>query len=374
MSTRQEQVNFGVVGIGGIAEIAHIPAIKKSEKSKLVAVADINKERADNAAKKWGALKVYYNFEEMVQDRDIDAVILCTPNKFHKEGVFLAANAKKHILCEKPLSINIKDAEEMIVVCNENNVLLQVGFSERYWNQTEIAKFLIEQGVLGEIYGYSATWNEKWDIFPAATNYRYDLKLSGGVCLIDLALHRIDLARYFVGEIERVCASVKHVAMPYKVDDNVWILCDFKKGASGCISANRFSPGVSNPIALYGTEGTLFISLESFNPFHSVPLALYTEKDPSLLPDILNKYYYPNNYLDKLGKNWITIVPSRENNYYKQLEAFCESILEGKPVKVTGEDGLKAIEVVMAAYKSVSENGWVTLPLKDAEIKIPEYK
>jgi len=367
------RVNFGVVGVGGIAEIAHLPAIHKSEKAQLTAVCDIDKKRADATAKKWGAQATYYSMEEMVQNKEIDAIIVATPNVYHKENVILAANAKKNILCEKPLATNLKDAEEMISVCKTNNVLLQVGFSERFWNQTEIAKTLIEQGVIGEVYGFKATLNEKWGLFPAATDYRYDLSLSGGACIIDLAIHRIDLARYLVGEIERVCADITHVSIPYNVDDNVWILCSFRNGGSGCISANRFSPGVSNPIEMYGTEGNLFINLESFNPFHSVPIAIYTEKDPSLLPEILNLYFYPQNYWDQLGKNWISIVPPRENNFLKQLNAFIDAVLESTTPKVTGEDGLKVLEVVMAAYKSVNEKGWVNLPLREKVVEIPRY-
>ncbi len=374
MGKTVERVNFGIIGVGGIAEIAHLPAIKKSEKARLIAVCDIDKKRADDAAEKWQALETYYVAEEMFESKNIDAVIIAIPNAYHKKVVLPAARAKKHILCEKPISTNLEDGEEMIRVCKNNGVLLQIGFSERFWNQTEIAKYLIDQGVIGQIYGYKATWNEKWGVFPAATDYRYDVNLSGGGCIIDVAIHRIDLARYLVGEIEKVCADIRHVTIPYKVDDNVWILCGFENGGSGCISSNRFSPGASNPIELYGTEGTLCIALESLNPFHSVPLAVYTERDPSLLPEILNRYFYPNNYWEKFGKNWISIVPPRDSNFLKQLDAFCECVLESTAPRVTGEDGLKALEIVMAAYKSVNEKRWVHLPLKEKVVKIPEYE
>ena len=374
MGKTGEKVRFGIIGAGGIAREGHVPAIKKLAEAELVAVCRRNKEKANELAREWQAKEVYYDYRDLVKSKNIDAVIIATPNAYHRENTIAAAEEGKHILCEKPLSTNLEDGEEMIRVCKNNGVLLQVGFSERFWNQIEIAKFLIEQKVIGEVYGYKATWNEKWGLFPADSDYRYDINLSGGACIIDLAIHRIDLARYLVGEIERVCADIKHMAIPYKMDDNVWILCSFKNGGSGCISANRFSPGVSNPIELYGTEGMLFISLESFNPFHSVPLTVYTERDPSLLPEILNKYFYPNNYWEKFGKNWISIVPPRDNNYLKQLKAFCESVSESTTPKVTGEDGLKALEVVMAAYKSVNEKGWVHLPLKEKVVKIPEYK
>ena len=228
---------------------------------------DVNRDRADNAARKWGASEIYYDINEIVRSKSIDAIIVATSNKYHREAVIAAAMEKKHVLCEKPIATKLTDAEQMITACEKGKICFQIGFSERFWNQTEIVKSLIEQKAIGEIYGYHATWNEKWGLFPAATEYRYDLNLSGGACIIDLGVHRIDLARHFVGEIERVCADVRHVAIPHQVDDSVWILCGFKNGASGCISANRFSPVVSNPIEIYGTEGTIFVSLESFNPF-----------------------------------------------------------------------------------------------------------
>ena len=163
------------------------------------------------------------------------------------------------------------------------------------------------------------------------------------------------------------------MAIPYKVDDNVWILCNFQNGGSGCISANRFSPGVSNPVEIYGTDGTLFLSLESFNPFHAVPMALYTQKEPSSLPEVLKQYYYPRNYWDKLGDDWISITPPSENNYYKQIEAFCTSVIDSTEPKVTGEDGLKALEVVMAGYKSMNEQCWVSLPFRERIVALPKY-
>ena len=370
---RDSRVRLGIVGLGGITEVAHMPSIVRSKKARLVAVCDIDKVRADKFADKWKAPNVYYDMEEMVQREDIDAIIVAIPTRHHRQAVEVAARAKKHILCEKPLATNLTDGESMIAVCRENRVSLQVGFSERFWNQSEIAKLLIAEGVIGTVYGYNATWNEKWGLFPAATDYRYDLELSGGASILDLAIHRIDLARFLVGEIVRVCADIRHVAIPYKVDDNVWILCNFANGGSGCISANRFSPGVSNPVEIYGTEGMLFLSLESFNPFHAVPMAVFTQKRPSELPDILNQYYYPRNYWDKLGEDWISITPERQSNFLKQIEAFCDCVLESQEPKVTGEDGLKALEVVMAAYQSVNEKGWVSLPLEQRVVDLPKY-
>lgn len=368
-----EKVRFGVIGIGAIARLSHVPAIQKIPETQLVAICRRTRKEADRLAKTWKVEEVYYNYEDLVRSPNVDAVIIATPPAYHMEETIAAAEEGKHVFCEKPMAINLKEAREMVKACNENKVKLQIGFNQRFWNQIKIAKKLIDGGLIGKIKGFHTTYGEKWDLYPSDTDYLDHLELAGGGCLMDMGIHRIDLARLLVGEIEEVCAEIKHSASPAKLDDNTWILCNFSNGATGCIATDKFSPTAPNETALFGTEGTIYLSSETFNPFQSVPLAVFTEKSRDQIPDIVLKYFYPTFFTQSPERRWISIVPPKDDPYLAQLKAFCESILHGKEPLVTGEDGIKSLEVALAAYKSAKEKRWIKLPLKEEIVELPRF-
>ena len=262
----------------------------------------------------------------------------------------------------------------MVKACEDAKVVLQVGFNQRFWGQVEIAKQLIDAGFIGKIHQMRSIYSEKSTAYPAATRYRYDLAQSGGATTIDLTIHRIDLARHLVGDFSGVFAELVHNELPEKVDDTVFMLARFATGARGCLAGNRFSPNIGDGTDLYGTEGTIHIASETTSPFASAPLAVYTEKSAADLPDVLREAHYPDAWWKAFEGGWITVKPPRRSPYGKQLAAFCESIQEGKPAKVSGIDGLRAQEFVQGAYLSMRSGGWVDLPLaEDAPFIIPTY-
>jgi predicted dehydrogenase len=366
-------VRFGLIGSGAITTLSHLPALAALPEARLVATADLDRERAAEVAAQGGADEVYTDFRDLVASPNVDAVIVAIPNVYHRDAVIAAAQAEKHVFCEKPLATNLRDAREMITACEAANVKLMVGFNQRFWNQVDIAKEIIDSGALGDVKAFRSVYSEDWDVYPAATQYRYDLKQSGGACIIDLTIHRIDLARYLLGEITSLCAEIKHSVIPPKVDDNVWLLCNFENGATGCISSDRFSPMVANATDVFGTQGTLYLSSETTNPFQSVPLAVYTEKQLDQVPAVITDYIYPEAWWEKPSNSWVSIVPPRDSAYVKELGAFCASILSDTDPPVTGEDGYKSLEIVLAAYLSVRERRWIDLPLTVDEIAPPDF-
>ena len=214
----------------------------------------------------------------MLDLRDLDAVIVATPNRFHEVGVVAAATHGKHVLCEKPLAIDAAAARRIVKACHDAGVILQVGFNQRFWAQVEIAKALIDAGFIGTIHQMRSIYSEKSTAYPATTRYRYDLEQSGGATIIDLTIHRIDLARHLLGDFSGVFAELVHSELPEIVDDNVFTLTRFASGARGSLAGNRYSPNIGDGTDLYGTEGTIHIASETLSPFASAPLAVYTEK------------------------------------------------------------------------------------------------
>ncbi|MDQ0469550.1 Gfo/Idh/MocA family protein [Labrys wisconsinensis] len=374
MSKSEERpVRIGLVGAGAIMRLSHGPVITRSPDAELAAVFDRDLGRAEAIADEFGG-RAFDDLEAMLDKGGVDAVVVATPNRFHGEGVIAAAAHGKHVLCEKPLALDIAESRRMVEACEAAGVVLQVGFNQRFWGQVQIAKALVDAGFIGKIHQMRSIYSEKSTAYPAATRYRYDLAQSGGATIIDLTIHRIDLARHLVGDFAGVFAELAHSEMAEAVDDNVWLLTRFAGGARGCLSGNRYSPNIGDGTDLYGTEGTIHIASETLNPFNAAPLAVYTEKSARDLPDVLREAHYPDAWWKGFDGGWITVKPPRRSPYEAQLKSFCDAIRAGRPADITGLDGLKAQEVVQAAYLSMRSGGWVDLPLAaDAPFIVPTY-
>jgi predicted dehydrogenase len=367
-------VRIALLGAGAIMRLSHAPTIRRSADVELAAIFDVDAGRAEALARDFGVPFHTTNISAVLEAKDIDAVIVATPNLFHPEAVLAAAAAGKHVLCEKPLAIDVASAQRMVEACETAGVILQVGFNQRYWPQVQIAKQLVESGFIGEVKAFRSVYSERWNVYPATTRYRYDLAKSGGATIIDLAIHRIDLSRYLLGDIGAVLGELTHSVIPDRVDDNVWLLLRFKSNARGCLSSDRYSPAIADGTDLYGSEGTIHFVTETINPFHGTPLAVYTEKKGSDLPDILSEACYPDAWWKGFEGGWIPIRPPRRSPYDAQLAAFCRAIREGSSQIPTGVDGLRAQEVVQAAYQSVGQGRWIELPIPiDSPFTIPTY-
>ena len=368
-------VRIGLIGAGAIMRLSHAPVIARSPQARLVGVFDRDKGRAEQLAADFAVGFHTTELAALLARPDLDAVIVATPNAHHPEAVLAAAAAGKHVLCEKPLAIDIAAARAMVDACARAGVVLQVGFNQRYWNQVRIARQLIADGFIGRVHAVRSVYSERWDVYPATTRYRYDLAQSGGATIIDLTIHRIDLLRHLVGDFAAVFAELVHSEVPDPVDDNVWLLARFAGGARGCLSSDRFSPAIGDGTDIYGSAGAIHLATESINPFHAAPLAVYTEKKADELPAVLREAHYPDAWWKGFTGGWITVKPPRHSPYEAQHAAFCDSVRTGAAPAISGLDGLRAQEVIQAAYLSMRKGGWVDLPLPaDAPFVVPDYR
>lgn len=371
------RIHVGLIGCGYISQISHLPAIKAVPETTLIATSDISEDRARQSAEKWGAKAYYADHMKMLERDDIDAVVIASPNYLHHKMTIEAAEAGKHVLCEKPIACTKREADEMVEACKRAGVKFQVGQNHRFWPQNEIAKQLIDGGTIGDVMACRSTFRETWKGYPeriAFTKYRYVPAQAGAFTLMDLAIHRVDLIRWLVGDVKRVFGVAKHTVSPSEVtalEDNVWIFCEFENGGYGCVDADRFSVAMSNATELHGTEGNMYLSSETFNPFQSAPLAIYSEKI-SELPEIVLKYALLP-FWEKPRPGWITVYPPREDPYIKQLKHFARCIMENRVPLVSGEEGSKSLEVVLAVFKSMEKETWVDLPLK-GDVIPPGYR
>ncbi len=189
-------IRIGVIGCGGIAH-AHATAYQKlGDRVEFVACCDLVEEKAKNYANHFGFKKYYTDCYTMLKENELDAVSVCTWNSAHAECSIAALNAGCHVFCEKPMAMNTKEALAMKEAAEKNDKFLMIGFVRRHGTDARVAKGLVDNGELGDVYYAKATYLRRCG-FPGG--WFGDKSRSGGGPLIDLGVHIIDLTRYIIG-------------------------------------------------------------------------------------------------------------------------------------------------------------------------------
>jgi predicted dehydrogenase len=198
-----KKIKIGVVGAGGIFNWAHAAAWSEHPDTEMIAVCDIIKEKAEEAAKKYHIHYVYTDFNELIANEEIDVVDICTPNLFHSKIAVAALDAGKHVFCEKPDAINLEEAIKMQEATKKSDKVIMVMRNNRFRPVSQFLKAFIEQGHMGDIYTGRCGWIRRRGI-PGKGGWFTTKELSGGGPLIDLGVHFIDLASWLMGHVRPV--------------------------------------------------------------------------------------------------------------------------------------------------------------------------
>lgn len=254
-----------------------------------------NEQEVKRAAHDYGWEQYSTSWEEVIARKDIDVIDICTPGDLHMPVAVAAAAAKKVVFCEKPLANTLAEAEAMLAAVQTNGVIHMLCHNYRRAPAVALAKQIIEDGQIGEIYHYRGTYLQDWLVSPDFPRvWRLEKARAGSGALGDLVSHSVDLARYLVGEITEVAGLLKTFiterplekgsrAMeadmaPVDVDDAALSLVKFENGAVGTIEASRFATGRKNHnrFEINGSQGSLVFDLERMNE-----LELYIEEGPN---------------------------------------------------------------------------------------------
>ena len=253
------KIKWGVIGCGGIADRRTIPGMMLADNAELVAVMDANAEAAKNVAAKYGAKYAFDNIKDLLALDEISTVYIASPVFCHKEQCFAAANAKKHILLEKPMGLSVQEAQEIADYCANKGVMLGVGFMMRFHSYHAKMRELIAQGKLGEIVSARAQLT-CW--YPEIENcWRQDKSLSGGGAMMDMGIHCIDLIRYITGlEVAQVTGMAGNQIFGYNAEDAGAAVFKMENGALCYVDANFNIPDAAAKckIEFYGTKGSIF--------------------------------------------------------------------------------------------------------------------
>jgi predicted dehydrogenase len=253
MST--SKVNFGVLGAGGIALRKTIPGMLKAKNCKLVAVMDPVGVNA--IAEKFKVPRAYETEAELLADPAVQAVYIASPVSCHAAQIKMAARAGKHVLCEKPLTMNLKQAQEAVEVCRQNKVFLQEGYMMKFHGAHAKIKELIDEGRLGKIVYMRAQLSCWYPKLEGA--WRQDPRTGGGGSLVDMATHLYDLLEHFAGPIRRIVALTGRLVQDHRSEDASTTLVEFKSGAQATIDAFFCIPDEASRtrLEIYGSQGSI---------------------------------------------------------------------------------------------------------------------
>ncbi len=322
------------------------------------------------------------DWRAVVKSPDIDIIDINTPNDSHAEIAIAAANAGKHVLCEKPLALNVKQCEQMLAAAKKNHVVHMVCHNYRRIPAIALAKKMIEEGALGDIYHYYARYAQDWIVDPEfPIVWRLQKGVSGSGTHGDINAHIIDLARYLVGEFREVCGllhtfikerpimddSGKGQGLGAKagrkmgkvtVDDASLFIGRFKNGALANLEATRFALGRKNHIAIEinGSKGSLAFDFEDMNRLKFFDNTAPADRQG--FGDIL--VTQPGGTHPYVGNWWPPgHIIGYEHTFVHTIADFVEACVKGKPVQPTFEDGLKTERVLEAVEESGRTRQWV---------------
>lgn len=319
------------------------------------------------------------DWRQMVARDDIDVVDITTPSNYHAEIALVAAENKKHIFCEKPLALTLSDARAMLSAVEKNNVKHQIGFNYRFAPAIILAKKLIDEGKIGKIYHYRATYLQDYIVdpnFPFV--WRLDKKVCGSGSLGDLGAHIIDLGRFLVGEFEEVIGMEKTFCkkrpmvermeglsglgnadaplVDIEVDDATVMMIEFKNGAIGTIEATRNALGHDNDMVfeINGSKGSIRYRFERMNE-----LEYYCNDDEREVRGFRNiaTSHSCHKYLEHW---WPAGHPiGYEHTFVHELYEFTNSIINDTPTTPNFNDGVKCSQIIEAVEQSIKNRCWV---------------
>ena len=353
------RLRIGVIGTGTIAYGSHLPAIAQlRDELELVAVADVREDVVQHVAQRFGAQSWYTDYHDLLARPDIDLVDVCTPEFLHREQVVAAAQAGKHIHCEKPMASSVEEADAMIAAARAAGVKLMIGHSRRFTRRYQLIREAIERGEVGEVRlvrenerrAYPRTprpdsvghWNPEGDrSWLAKAGYTLGAALTN-------AVHETDLARWFAGQDAASVYAAEHINDPEsEVPDFITYTITFRNGAVGaCEVVNTLPVGYPyyHMMEVFGTEGMI----RATDPSMST-LEVWTA----------GQMAFPLNPRTFLGV---------ADAYVQELAGFARAVREDTPVPLDPWNGRQALAISVAAVESSRTGRPVSLPEEVAPI------
>ena len=334
------RVNFGVIGAGGIARRRTIPGMLKAKNCRLVAV--MNPSDPERIAGEFNVPRAYRREEDLIADPEVEAVYIASPVQHHARQIMLCAEAGKHILCEKPLTRDLREARKAVAECRNRGVFLQEGYMMKFHGAHVKIKELIDKGRLGKIV-YLRAQLSCW--YPKiAGAWRQDPK-NGGGALIDMASHLYDLVEYFAGPIRKITALTGNLVQDYKSEDASTTLVELQSGAQATVDSFFCIPDEASRtrLEIYGSAGAVLaegtIGQSSGGKVEALLGAGSHGYDAKQSKDVARKFE--------------RIAFPKINPYTAECSYFADCILRHQPPAINGiGNSLRMMTLIEKAYAS----------------------
>ena len=341
-------LNVGVISCSSMAE-GHMKGVIAHPQAKLVAVCDIDLEKAKTVAERRGVDRVYQDYKELLAQPDIDAVIIVTPDHLHREMAIDALEAGKHVLCEKPLALNRDDLNAIAAAVKKSDKKFMVGQICRYTPAFKAAKEIIDRGEIGDLMFVESEYAHDYEKILKPGNWRWD-PLRNGV--VGGGCHAVDLLRWVAGDPEEVQAYSNHKifdpALPY--DDTTIAIMKFPNNVIGKVFVSVACKREYTMRSLfYGTKGTIICDNQS-NKFQLFRSSINGHDEPAVHPT-------------KLNSEIPVEIPVAINNHNAaaEFDEFANIILNDKEVTTTVYEGAKTVAACFAIVEA-AETGKVVAP------------
>jgi predicted dehydrogenase len=330
------KIRVALIGCGSITRYRHAPEYAAHPDVEIVAFADRHLDRAEKLAKEYGG-KAYDKWQDVIALKNVDAVSVCTSNVSHGPITIAALESGKHVLCEKPMATSDDEAKAMVETAKRAGKFLMIGHNQRLAPSHIKAKQILQSGIIGDVVSFRTAFShggpEGWSV-EGAKGWFFKKEEAFVGSMGDLGVHKADLLLWLLGEdITEVSAFVEHIAKPFgNVDDNAVCIVRTKSGAIGTLTASwTHYPGEDNATIVYGTKGILKIGAD---PHFPVVVNLTTGE---------NQFF-------QTGR--IQTNESGGQTDSGVVRAFISAISTGTAPEISGDEGRRALAVILACLES----------------------
>lgn len=337
---KNKKIKLGVIGAGRIGKVHVATLVLGVPEAEVIVITDTDKSKATSLADEFGIQSVAGNYDEIIKNPEVEAVVICSPTDTHADYIIKAAQAGKHIFCEKPVDLSLDVIQKALDAVEKAGVELMVGFNRRFDTNFMKMKQMVEEGKVGEPHILKITSRD-----PAPPPAEYSA-VSGGMFL-DMTIHDFDMARYIVGsEVTDVYTKATVLVDPEigkagDVDTAI-ITLTFANGAIGVIDNSRKAVyGYDQRLEIFGSKGMVNVDNN------------YPENHRYYSADGVHKSLPLNFFMDRYTEA-----------YANEMKAFCNALSNNSKLPVSGKDGLISVAIALAAKKSFVENR----PVKMTEI------
>ncbi len=352
-----KELKIGIIGAGGISQASHIPNLGKIKGVKVECISDVNKEKLNYVSDKFDIPKKFIDWEKML-DEDIDAVVISSPNFYHSIQAIKSMEKGKHVLCEKPICLTVKEAEEIFETVEKTKKIFMGAFPRRFLGETVILKKLINEGYFGEIYYIKASYLRKRGI-PGLGSWFTNKKLAGGGPIMDVGVHMIDMVVYLAGLTEpKMVFGAIFEKFKDKAIDGGWPPIDTRVGDKniGKMEVEDLGSG----FVKFSNDAVLFVEASwAGNSETGLKASLFGTKAGAQLPDPLNSANPVRIYSEINGiiTDLIPEIP-KVDVYYEEVKHFIDCIKENKQPITKKEEIICVVKIIEGIYKS-AESGQI---------------